>query len=202
MPPVALNSSRSGCTLNLAIGTEPLAQLVLLDACTEDLVRIEHLMQFYNHDLSEWCPIEFGDSGLYNLRPKAQYWARPSVRPYVARINGELAGFAVVDEEVLDASSDFNLGYFFLARRYRGRGLAQDMARQIFNRHEGQWEVCFIANNQPAARFWPKAIGQVSGEGVKVQDIVHDEMACRLYMFSIRALGELQSRLKPCPDSS
>lgn len=141
-------------------------------------------MQFYNYDLSEWCPVEFSPSGLYALRPKGPYWAKASVKPYIARVGADLAGFAVVDDEVQDPRSDFNLGYFFLGRRYRGSGLAQDMARQIFSLHPGNWEVYFFASNKPAARFWPQAIALAGGLNVEVEDSVADGLACRLLRFS------------------
>jgi len=164
------------------------SRLLLQEASAEDLPRIESLMQFYNYDLSEWCPVEFGVSGLYTLRPKDQYWAKPAVKPYLARVGDQLAGFAVVDDEVQGSNSNFNLGYFFLGRRYRGRGLAVDMVRQLFDRHPGQWEIYFFANNAPAAKFWPKAIAVAGGVGVEVQDTVSDALPCRLYKFSTRAL--------------
>ena len=62
----------------------PLA-LSLVEAQPQDLRCIEGLMQFYNHELSQWYPVEFGDAGLYAIRSKAEYWARPDVRPYLLR---------------------------------------------------------------------------------------------------------------------
>ena len=161
--------------------------LSLLAASTEDLPRIESLMQFYNYDLSEWCPVEFSPSGLYALRPKGQYWAKKPVKPYVARVNGELAGFAVIDDEVQDPKSDFNLGYFFLGRRYRGGGTAKEMIRQLFSLHQGRWEVYFFASNIPSVRFWPNAISLAGGQNMEVEDSVREGLPCRLIRFSTKA---------------
>lgn len=165
--------------------TKPSASISLHEASAEDLPRIENLMQFYNYDLSEWCPVEFSPTGHYALRPKDAYWAKLSVRPYLAKIDGEIAGFAVVDDEVQDPGTEFNLGYFFLGRRYRGSGAAQDLLRLLFERHPGRWEVYFFASNLPAARFWPKAIArQTKATDVTVTDTLSDGLACRLYQFS------------------
>ncbi|MCV2367719.1 GNAT family N-acetyltransferase [Roseateles oligotrophus] len=165
--------------------TKSTVPISLHEATAEDLPRIENLMQFYNYDLSEFWPVEFSATGLYALRPKEAYWAKPSVRPYIAKIDGELAGFAVVDDEVQDPQSQFNLGYFFLGRRYRGSGAAQEMLRLLFERHPGRWEVYFFVDNLPAARFWPKAIAQQTGDQeVLVTDTDSDGLPCRLYRFS------------------
>ena len=162
------------------------AGIVSLHAATAaDLTRIENMMQFYNYDLSESSPVELGENGLFTLRPKEAYWAKPSVKPYIAIVSGELAGFAVVDDEVVYPDAEFNIGYFFLARRYRRRGLAQQMASQLFRLHPGRWEVYHFASNAAADRFWAKAIVQVSFGQSRVEDIVRDEMRCRLHRFSI-----------------
>ena len=105
----------------------------------------------------------------------------------MARVNGEIAGFAVVDDEVQDPASEFNLGYFFLSRRYRGSGAAQEMIRQLFARHPGRWEVYFFAANRPAARFWPEAIALEAYRYIEVKDTVADGLDCRLYRFSTNA---------------
>lgn len=159
--------------------------LTLTTATEPELACIEHLMQFYNYDLSEWCAVEFGPGGLYALRPRQAYWAQPSVWPYLARVGGELAGFAVVDAEVMHPGSDFNLGYFFLARRYRGRGLAQQMLDQLLARHPGRWEVYFYDANRPAARFWPGALARAGVQDGHQADAVVDGQPCQLLRFSV-----------------
>ena len=157
---------------------------MLRAADPEDLPRIENLMQFYNYDLSEWCLASFGHSGLYAIRPKEAYWQRPKVRPYIAEAGTELAGFAVVDDEVLEAGTQYNLGYFFLGRRFRGEGNAQKMAEQLFALHPGRWEIYSIASNLPAMRFWDKAIVRAGCRSVLTREIVADGEACRLFSFA------------------
>ncbi|MEJ6000821.1 GNAT family N-acetyltransferase [Paucibacter soli] len=156
----------------------------LLPAGAEDLPRIERLMQFYNYDLSEWCELEVGDGGLYNIRSKAAYWAQPGVRPYLLRVRGELAGFAVVDDEVLDPAAQFNMGYFFIARRYRGRGLGLPVVQELLRRHPGRWELYHYDSNVPAGRFWRKVLGQSACAGLELRSVLMDDMPAQLYRFS------------------
>lgn len=159
----------------------------LVEATAEDLPRIENLMQFYNHDMSEWYPASLGSHGLYDLRPKQAYWANPNTRPYIARVAGDLAGFAVVDDEVTDSCSQFNLGYLFVARRYRGLGLGGRWVRAILARYPGEWEIFHYAANRPACGFWPRAVAAAATEGLRIEDATIDDVACKLYKF--RALG-------------
>lgn len=154
-------------------------------ATAEDLPRIENLMQFYNYDLSEWHPVEFADHGLYAIRPKARYWAQAGVVPYKVQVGGQWAGFAVVDDEVIDPASQFNMGYFFVARRYRGLGIGRRLAATLFREHPGRWEVYHLASNQAAQRFWSSAIASLSGSAPHEASQVIDEVPSTLYRFSV-----------------
>lgn len=156
-------------------------------ATAEDLPRIENLMQFYNYELSEWYPINFAPHGLYELRPKQAYWSRPTVVPYTLRVEGQLAGFCVVDDEVLDGATQFNMGYFFVARRYRGLGLGLHFARSVINRHPGRWEVYHLERNAAAKRFWSKAIEHITGTPASARSEVIDDWPAVLFAFMAAA---------------
>ena len=87
-----------------------------------DLLKIEKLMQFYLYDVSEWLPLSFGDDGNFFIRPKADYWANAGTHAFFISVDGEVAGFATVDTEVVDADTSFSIGYFFVSRRFMGTG--------------------------------------------------------------------------------
>lgn len=171
--------SGANASVSLALDREG----ALVPATAADLPRIENLMQFYNHDMSEWYPASLGSHGLYDLRPKQPYWANPNTRPYIARVAGDLAGFAVVDDEVTDSRSQFNLGYLFVARRYRGMGLGGRWVKAMLGQHPGEWEVFHYTANRPAGVFWPRAIAAAATEGLRVEEMTIDDAACKLYKF-------------------
>lgn len=153
-------------------------------ATPEDLPRIENLMQFYNYDLSEHYPVEFASHGLYAIRPKASYWAQPAVVPYKVLVDGHWAGFAVVDDEVVDPASQHNMGYFFVARRYRGLGLGLQVAATLLREHPGRWEIYHLESNQAARRFWLRAILSITGSTPAEFSRVIDDVPSTLYAFS------------------
>jgi predicted acetyltransferase len=159
---------------------------LLISATPADLPCIENLMQFYNYDLSQWCEVKFGDDGRYQLQPKAAYWANPTVHRYIVRVADELVGFAVVDQEVRDPSANWNVGYFFVARRFRGTTIAAQMAKELFDRHRGTWEVYHFTANLPAGKFWPRAIAAAATTPVVMSEIIEHDLPTTLYRFSSR----------------
>ncbi len=164
--------------------THPPHEVAICRATIDDLPRIENLMQFYNYDLSEWYPVEFASHGLYAIRPKESYWAKPTVVPYKVQVGGNLAGFAVVDDEVIDRASQYNMGYFFVARRYRGLGVGRQLAATIIREHPGRWEIYHLECNQAARMFWSRAIESIIGSAPHESSRVIDDVPSTLYAFS------------------
>ena len=147
---------------------------------------IEQLMQLYMYELSLWYPLAVQFDGRFKLQPKAEYFARSAVHPYLLYMDSELIGFAVVDDELLDARYDYSLGYFFILRRYQGRGLGVAVLAELFKRYAGRWEIYYLRENQPAAAFWPKALSRVGTKDMQVSsEVIHDEV-CVMYRFEIQ----------------
>jgi len=162
--------------------TEPSAA-VLQEAQPSDLSRIENMMQFYNYELSEWYPIEFDTTGRYHVSSKTAYWANQRTQPFVIRVNAHLAGFAVVDDELVHPQSTYNLGYFFVARRYRHQGIGAAMLSALLRRCPGRWEVYHLAGNEAAGGFWPAALKKAGiASFATSNEVIHNE-ASVLYRF-------------------
>ncbi|MCU6432994.1 GNAT family N-acetyltransferase [Undibacterium sp. Jales W-56] len=160
----------------------------LCAATAEDLPRIENMMQFYNYDFSEWHKIELSDTGLFELQPKAAYWSRNGVKPFLIKVNDALAGFAVLDDELVDNASDYNLGYFFILRGYRGKGISQLAIQLLLERFQGRWEIYCLRQNLVAEKFWRKTLASVLGYAVISSEVrIHDE-DCRLFNFSSKKI--------------
>ncbi len=80
----------------------------------DELETIENLMQFYVYDFSEWLPLKLGEHGLFNIQPKLDYWRNPATRPFLIKVDDELAGFVTVDNETHIVGAEHNIGYFLL----------------------------------------------------------------------------------------
>ncbi len=159
-------------------------------ATAADHSRIENLMQFYNYDLSESYPLSFGENGLYTLRPKQDYWSAPTVHPYLIEVGTALAGFAVVDQEVVAPTSTYNLGYFFIGRRFRHQGIGKQIVRQLLQHYPGEWEIYHLRENDAAKQFWSSVITTAGIADVKFSEQRIDDEICVLYRFSSIGLAQ------------
>jgi predicted acetyltransferase len=155
----------------------------LIPALAEDFVRIENMMQFYNYDLSEAADIDFAHHGLYQLQPKIDYWGQRVIAAHLIHVDGKLAGFAVVDDEVLMSPSQYNMGYFFVARRHRGRGVGRMVVAKLLAKLIGNWEIYHLKNNQPAQRFWQSCLQTAPVGALVVADHELYGEPCVLYRF-------------------
>ena len=146
---------------------------------------IENLLQFYSYELSAWYPIPFGADGRIATASTAGYFAQAGTQAWLILADDELAGFAVVDDELLDPRNDLNLGYFFVARRFRGRGVGAAAFGGLLARYPGAWELYYLARNAAAAAFWPRAFERTGVREAARSDVVVDDEACVLHRFVV-----------------
>jgi len=144
---------------------------------------IDNLLQFYHYELSAWYPIPFAADGRYAIPAKAAYLGLPGTQAWLILVGDELAGFAVIDDELQDPRRDLNLGYFFVARRFRGRGVGAAAFGGLLARYPGQWELYYLARNQAAAAFWPKAFRRAGLHDVVTSAESVDGEACVMNRF-------------------
>ena len=148
---------------------------------------IENLLQFYNYELSRWYPIPFAEDGRYAIPSKADYLERAGTHPWLILVDGELAGLAVVDDELSDPRRAFNLGYFFVGQRFRGRGVGAAAFGGLLARYPGAWELYYLARNAAAAGFWPRAFERTGVRDVVVSDETLHGEACVMHRFATSA---------------
>ena len=56
---------------------------------------------------------------------------------------------------------------FFVVRGARRQGVAGAAVRELFARHQGDWEIPFQDNNVAAARFWRRLAAAIAGDAVR-----------------------------------
>ena len=153
-------------------------QVSVTPAGAAERTLIEGLFQFYLYDFSEMEPPEatdlvFEEDGRYRpFPPLATYWDEADGWPLLIRVDGRPAGFALINSHSHKGGRvEFNMGEFFVARKYRAGGIAAEALRQVLERHPGRWEVAVVARNARAKVFWPRAIAAAP----MVRDLVHEE---------------------------
>jgi predicted acetyltransferase len=151
----------------------------LTRAAPEQQPLLANLLQLYCHDFSESIDIEIGPDGKYPYDSLPLYWTEPHRHPFLIMVNGTPAGFALVKRA--GTSTDFNtiwdMEEFFVVRRYRRRGIGTKIAKEVFKRHLGRWEIRVLASNQSGLHFWDRAITEFVGQAVpsaRVKKAGHD----------------------------
>lgn len=154
-------------------------EIILATAELHDPV-VHNLFDFYCYDFSEFTHEGFNGVGRYTAEDFLKaYWGRPDWRAYLLRVDNEWAGFAWIVQGTLFESNPplahlphFVMDEFFIARKFRHRGLGDYLARYVFNLYAGAWEVTEIPKNTPAQKFWRRVIPRyTNGEFEEIEFI-------------------------------
>ena len=142
--------------------------LAVTSAQRRERAAIENLMQLYVHDFSEqWAGEargEVGDDGRFEPYPLDDYWRAPDHIPLLVRVDGQLAGFLLVNAESHSGLTvDWNVAEFFILRKHRHAGVGAMAAHAVFARYPGVWEAAVARRNAAALAFWRKAVGGCPG---------------------------------------
>jgi len=85
---------------------------------------LENLFQLYAYDWSELGWLDVGQSGRFADPSLAVYWQDDDRHPFLIRVDGRLAGFALIAarSRLTGAADVFDMAEFFVMRKYRRRG--------------------------------------------------------------------------------
>jgi predicted acetyltransferase len=161
-----------GGKMNKADGLRP--KIALNRASLEQKQVLDNLLELYTHDFCEFIDREIGPDGRFGCWDLDLCWANPNWLPFLIYADDRLAGFVVINacDSALHAGVR-DVAEFFILRGYRGHGIGTEAAHQIWRRFPGRWEVRVMASNEPAYRFWHRAIKRFAGDGFVVNRYDH-----------------------------
>lgn len=123
-----------------------------------ELPLVKNLVPYYVYDQSEYmgwnCNAEWRWDGCDEL---PDYWEKPNHHPYVIRVADNIAGFVLV-RPYPNERERWEIGDFFVARAFKGRGIGRISAIQTFDAHPGKWIIRVLDGNRGARVFWAKVI--------------------------------------------
>jgi predicted acetyltransferase len=147
---------------------EPSVQIEVIAAAPEQEAILGNLLELYIHDFSELRDFDLGPDGRFGYGPLPLYWSDPDRHPFLVRIDGKLAGFALVKRgsEVSGSKTVWDMAEFFVIRGYRRRGFGTQVTHELWKRLPGLWEIRVMQSNVPACHFWARAISRFTSEAV------------------------------------
>lgn len=99
---------------------------------------------------------ELVPDGLVRYPHLSLYWHDPGRLPYLIRVDGADAGFALVREH---ADVGFHeMAEFYVRPGFRRHGVGGAAARVLFARHPGWWHLQVLDDNAAAQAFWTAVI--------------------------------------------
>lgn len=150
------------------------AHPVLVAATREQEPILANLLELYSHDFSEFHHIELKPDGRFGYANLPLYWREPGRHPFLVRLNSNIIGFVLVKRgsQISDSDAIWDMAEFFVVRGHRRRGIGTEIAREVWKRFPGIWEVRVMRSNRAACAFWEYAITQFAG---KPRRLVHGE---------------------------
>jgi predicted acetyltransferase len=169
-----------------------MSDLELREATPGERPLLAALAELYQYDFTEFTGEDVDSDGRYGAQWLHDYWSDPARTPFVARVGGAPAGFALVSRRrSLEGARDLmDVNEFFVMRKYRRGNVGERMARELFDRFAGPWQVRVMASNLPAQAFWRAIIGRYAGG--KYDEAAWDDEHWRgpvLYVASARREG-------------
>ena len=155
------------------------ASVTVVEALAAQRPVLDHLLQLYKYDFSEFAPIgspygEVDEEGCF-IYPVLESYSQESGRiPLLIRADDHLAGFALLNQwSALELPLDHAVAEFFVLRKYRRARVGTRAALSIFRRYPGRWEVGVAWYNPPALAFWrsvteeaaPGEVEELAGDG-------------------------------------
>jgi predicted acetyltransferase len=120
---------------------------------------IRRMMELYLYDFSEFDDADLDEHGLFAYGDLDYFWFEPTHAAYLVTVDGKLAGFVLVDNDVQLADSERAVTEFFVMRKYRHRGVGRQIAHELFDKLPARWEMAVMETNKPAQQFWRKTLG-------------------------------------------
>ncbi|MGA8668454.1 MAG: GNAT family N-acetyltransferase [Terracidiphilus sp.] len=111
-----------------------MAHLEVLRATEEERPILENLLELYIHDFSEFHAVDIQPDGRFGYPDLPLYWLEPGRHPFLARIDGDLVGFALVRKvaSIRHYEAIWDMAEFFVLRGMRRHGIGTELAGAVW----------------------------------------------------------------------
>lgn len=157
----------------------------IVRAGVSEMPVIANMLQLYLYEFSDGMQTDLEDDGRYRWDGLEDYWTQDDLHPFLVRIKGRLAGFALVQRYsvVSQTTSCWDIEDFFILAKYRGKGVGQCLSAYLFQTFIGAWEVRVLSDNYRAQRFWQHSISTHSAGPVRQVSFGLDQREFLVFQF-------------------
>lgn len=130
-------------------------------AAPADRLPLARMLELYQYELSDIWDQDLDAHGEYGYLLD-RYWSNKTCSPFVARVNGNYAGFALVNRGSPLGGDAFWMDQFFVLKKYRRSGIGRSLARTVISGSPGTWHVGQMTLNMAAHKFWQVVISEIT----------------------------------------
>ena len=87
-----------------------------------------------------------------------RYWQDPDWSANLLRVNGEIAGFVLIERSEVPGIDALELADIFILKRYRRKGIGRALMGQVLMGGHENWLVRYYAQDDVADAFWNKVM--------------------------------------------
>jgi predicted acetyltransferase len=157
-------------------------------ATVEQQPVLANLFELYIYDFSEFLPVRLDESGRFGYPDLHSYWQDPDRHPFLFRVDGQLAGFALVKKapHVGGETLVWDIAEFFVPRVRRRAGIGTAFAHRVWRELPGAWQVRVMQSNRAADQFWRSAVSGFTGQAIAPATFKKDESLWHLFSFNLQ----------------
>lgn len=137
---------------------------------------IANLMQLYQYDFTEFGGEHLGERGKFTYEYLDEYWTDKERYPFLILVNGEIAGFSLINKHSLLGAKNTNaIAEFFILKYFRKKGIGAFAAEKIIHHFPGKWEISQTFQNTTAQKFWLNFVKDLKGNDFKRIELPEEE---------------------------
>jgi predicted acetyltransferase len=126
---------------------------------------LRNLLEKYNYEFSQYDNNDVNNLGLYGYDYLDSYWTEENRFPFFIKVDGKLAGFAMVnDYPEIKIETNYCMSEFFVMQKYRKMGIGTYVENKIFDKFKGKWQLKRHPKNEASVKFWNKVISEYTEE--------------------------------------
>lgn len=120
---------------------------------------LRNLLEKYQYEFSQYDERDVDDLGLFGYGYLDHYWVEDNRFPFFIKVQGKLAGFALVNDypEVMQ-NTQYTMSEFFILYKYRHMGIGRYAASYLFNKFKGRWQLKRHPENAASVAFWDNVV--------------------------------------------